>query len=156
MSESTNISFKEKLNRIKADQAARRKQEEEEQAKLAEQKAQEAAPEEQDAVDPAALKVAANDHSVFLGGVDYAVTEIDLRRNFDACGEIKRCTIVHYPNGRPKGYAYIEFSDMQGVENALKLNGCLTLKGREIVVKPKRENKPGLKRSPRRKFMRRQ
>ena len=97
-----------------------------------------------------------DDFSVYVGSVDYSVRKEELAEFFSACGEIKRCTIIadHYTH-KPKGYAYIEFSDMDGVENALKLNDQL-LKGRQLVVRKKRENKPNMHRSrgPRRHFRR--
>jgi polyadenylate-binding protein 2 len=93
-----------------------------------------------------------DDNSVFVGGLDFSVRKEDLIEFFENCGEIKRCTIqeVHYTH-KPKGYAYIEFSDVEGVENALKFDGKV-LKSRIIQVRRKRANVP--KPHPRRRFRR--
>jgi polyadenylate-binding protein 2 len=91
-----------------------------------------------------------DDNSVFIGSLDFSVKKEDLIAYFENCGEITRCTIQtdHYTH-KPKGYAYIEFADLEGVENALKFDGHV-LAGRNIQVRRKRQNTP----SPRRRFRR--
>jgi polyadenylate-binding protein 2 len=93
-----------------------------------------------------------DDHSVFIGSVDFSVKKEELIEFFGNCGEIVRCTVQtdHYTH-KPKGYAYIEFSNLDGVENALKFDGHV-LKGRTIQVRRKRANSPQM--SVRRRFRR--
>lgn len=83
-----------------------------------------------------------DDNSVFVGGLDFSVQKGDLMEFFENCGEVKRCTIQtdHFTH-KPKGYAYIEFSELAGVENALKFDGKV-LKSRIIQVRRKRQNVP--------------
>lgn len=69
-----------------------------------------------------------------MGQVDYDATPNELQSHFEACGTINRVTILCDKfSGRPKGYAYIEFADADGAENALTLEGS-TFKGRSLKV----------------------
>ncbi|KAK8838644.1 hypothetical protein M9Y10_032680 [Tritrichomonas musculus] len=92
-------------------------------------------------------------YSVFVGNLSPKTKKEQLDENFSCCGAIKRSTIVsHHYTHLSKGYAYIEFEDKEGMENALKLNNTLFL-GNTIEVKPKRENtirKPFRRRTSRR------
>ncbi|CAF0961664.1 unnamed protein product [Brachionus calyciflorus] len=90
----------------------------------------------------------AKDHdalSIYIGNVDYGATEDDLKDAFICCGDIVRVTIIkNMKTGHPKGAAFIEFIDKQGVQSALKMNG-VEVKGRPLSVtnkKPKPEKKP--------------
>lgn len=87
-----------------------------------------------------------NNRSVFVQQVDYNCTEDELKEHFNCCGQINRVTILknHFSH-KPTGSAYIEFSQQSSVEHALKLSTTI-LKGRQIKVQRKRENKPGMSR----------
>merc|ERR1719159_1697113 len=83
--------------------------------------------------------------SVYVGNVDYGSTPEELQEHFKSCGAINRITIlVDKFSGSPKGFAYIEFSDEQGVQNSLLLNDSL-FRGRQLKVVQKRTNIPGMK-----------
>lgn len=74
----------------------------------------------------------------YVGQVDYDATPDELQSHFEACGTINRVTILCDKfSGRPKGYAYIEFADKDGSENALALDNSL-FKGRNLKVRSKR------------------
>jgi len=82
--------------------------------------------------------------SVYVGNVDYSSTPEELQTLFQSCGTINRITIIHDRyTGHPKGYAYIEFADVQSVQSALIFNE-LQFKGRPIKVLAKRTNLPGM------------
>lgn len=82
--------------------------------------------------------------SVYVGNVDYTSTPEELQTLFQSCGTINRITIIHDRfTGHPKGYAYIEFADVQSVQSALIFNE-LQFKGRPIKVLAKRTNLPGM------------
>lgn len=50
-------------------------------------------------------------HSIYVGQVDYSATPEELLAHFEACGTVERVTIVCDKfSGKPKGYAYLEFS----------------------------------------------
>lgn len=80
---------------------------------------------------PAAAK---SDSAVaFVGNVSYQCTEDDLTELFQSCGEIRSVRMARDPDGRPKGFAHIEFADAGSVEQAIRLSGT-DLKGRQIRV----------------------
>ncbi|KAI6182542.1 Pabpn1-prov protein [Aphelenchoides bicaudatus] len=89
-------------------------------------------------------KAAIDNRSVFVGNVDYSSKPDQLEEHFRGCGAIERVTILadRY-TGHPKGFAYIEFTEADGKQNALALNESLFL-GRQIKVTEKRTNKPGI------------
>lgn len=82
--------------------------------------------------------------SIYIGNVDYSATEEELRNTFIACGDIVRVTIIkNMKTGHPKGAAFIEFTDKEGVNAAMDLNGR-EVKGRPLIVtskKPRPENR---------------
>merc|ERR1740138_466270 len=81
--------------------------------------------------------------SVYVGNVDYGATPEELQEHFKSCGAINRITImVDKFTCCPKGFAYMEFNDEAGVQNATLLNDSL-FRGRQLKVVPKRTNLPG-------------
>lgn len=107
----------------------------------------------QGSVDPA--KNREPTFSVFVGNLSPKIRKEQLDEHFSCCGSIKRSTIIqdHYTH-LPKGYAYIEFEQKEGLENALKLNESLLL-GNTIEVKVKKDKpRRPLRRSSRRRFRR--
>jgi polyadenylate-binding protein 2 len=120
----------------------------EEEAKLrAEQEAAAAAA----AAEEPEWKPPSDENSVFVGGLDLSVKKEDITEFFQECGKVVRCTLpTDQYTHKSKGYAYIEFSELEAVENALKFDGQL-LKGRAVQVKRKRTNTP----APRRRRFRR-
>ena len=62
--------------------------------------------------------------SIYIGNVDYTATEEELRNTFINCGDIVRVTIIkNMKTGHPKGAAFIEFKEKEGVQAAMGLNG---------------------------------
>ncbi|KAF8373384.1 hypothetical protein PRIPAC_79813 [Pristionchus pacificus] len=89
-------------------------------------------------------KAAADGRSVYVGNVDYSCTAEELEGHFHGCGSVTRVTIQCDKFTRhPKGFAYVEFSDAEGRDNAIAMNDSL-LKGRQIKVVEKRTNRPGI------------
>ncbi|XP_075396920.1 polyadenylate-binding protein 2-like [Tenrec ecaudatus] len=89
-------------------------------------------------------KMKADSHSIYVGNVDYRATAEELKAHFYYCGSINRVTILHDKfSGRPKGFAYIEFSDQESARASLSLDDSL-FRGRLIKVNPKRTNRPGM------------
>jgi hypothetical protein len=105
--------------------------------------------------EPANLKAGCDEKSVFIGALDWSVKKEQLEDYFKACGQITRLTILIDPHThKPKGCAYIEFAELDGVENALMLDNHL-FAGRNIQVKRKRARSPAFRlRGPRRRFRR--
>eukprot|EP00002_Diphylleia_rotans_P011549 TRINITY_DN227_c0_g1_i4.p1 TRINITY_DN227_c0_g1~~TRINITY_DN227_c0_g1_i4.p1 ORF type:complete len:294 (+),score=39.46 TRINITY_DN227_c0_g1_i4:49-930(+) len=76
--------------------------------------------------------------SVFVGNVEFASTNEQLKAHFQGCGEINRVTIVHdRATGRPRGYAFIEFATKEGAAKALDYNESMFFE-RSIKVVSKR------------------
>eukprot|EP00270_Netrium_digitus_P016774 TRINITY_DN6060_c0_g1_i1.p1 TRINITY_DN6060_c0_g1~~TRINITY_DN6060_c0_g1_i1.p1 ORF type:complete len:232 (+),score=60.24 TRINITY_DN6060_c0_g1_i1:191-886(+) len=100
--------------------------------------------------DPAAVAAAqasreeADARSVFVGNVDYACTPEEVQQHFQSCGTVNRVTILTDKFGQPKGFAYVEFLEVEAVQNAILLNES-ELHGRQLKVLAKRTNVPGMK-----------
>ncbi|KAL1209041.1 Polyadenylate-binding protein 3 [Cardamine amara subsp. amara] len=82
--------------------------------------------------------------SVYVGNVDYACTPEEVQLHFQTCGTVNRVTILMDKFGQPKGFAYVEFVEVEAVQEALQLNES-ELHGRQLKVSPKRTNVPGMK-----------
>ncbi|KAK6794191.1 hypothetical protein AABB24_026044 [Solanum stoloniferum] len=89
--------------------------------------------------------------SIYVGNVDYACTPEEVQQHFQSCGTVNRVTILTDKFGQPKGYAYVEFVEMEAVQNALLLNES-ELHGRQLKVSAKRTNVPGMKQFRGRRF----
>ncbi|KAK0424280.1 hypothetical protein QR680_008589 [Steinernema hermaphroditum] len=82
--------------------------------------------------------------SVYVGNVDYYSRPEELEEHFHSCGSVERVTILYDKfTGHPKGFAYIEFIDKEGMQNALALNESI-FRERQIKVSAKRTNLPGI------------
>lgn len=91
-----------------------------------------------------ANKEEADSRSVFVGNVDYACTPEEVQQHFQSCGTVNRVTILTDKFGQPKGFAYVEFVEVEAIQEALALNES-ELHGRQLKVSPKRTNVPGMK-----------
>jgi len=89
-------------------------------------------------------KMLQDSRSVYVGNVDYSATPDQLEEHFRGCGIIERVTILTDKfSGHPKGFAYVQFTDGEGMQNALSMSDSLFL-GRQIKVVAKRTNRPGI------------
>ncbi|CAL4923875.1 unnamed protein product [Urochloa decumbens] len=93
-----------------------------------------------------AEKAEVDARSIYVGNVDYACLPEEVQQHFQFCGTINRVTILTDSFGQPKGFAYVEFDEVEAVQNALLLNET-ELHGRPLKVCPKRTNIPGMKQS---------
>eukprot|EP00850_Spirogloea_muscicola_P024662 SM001244S25886 [mRNA] locus=s1244:588:2053:- [translate_table: standard] len=75
----------------------------------------------------------ADARSVFVGNVDYACTPEEVQQHFQSCGTVNRVTILTDKFGQPKGFAYVEFLELEAVNNAILLNES-ELHARQIKV----------------------
>ncbi|XP_073129906.1 polyadenylate-binding protein 1-like [Henckelia pumila] len=100
--------------------------------------------------DPAGVSAIQNEkeevdsRSIYVGNVDYACTPEEVQQHFQSCGTVNRVTILTDKFGQPKGFAYVEFVEIEAVQNAVLLNES-ELHGRQLKVSAKRTNVPGLK-----------
>jgi polyadenylate-binding protein 2 len=86
----------------------------------------------------------ADARSVFVGNVDYSCTPEEVQQHFQSCGTVNRVTILTDKFGQPKGYAYVEFLEVEAVQNAILLSES-ELHNRPLKVTAKRTNVPGMK-----------
>ncbi|OAY78112.1 polyadenylate-binding protein 2-like isoform X1 [Ananas comosus] len=98
-----------------------------------------------------ASKEEVDSRSVFVGNVDYACTPEEVQQHFQSCGTVNRVTILTDKFGQPKGFAYVEFLEVEAVQEALLLNES-ELHGRQLKVAAKRTNVPGMKQHRPRRF----
>ncbi|KAL2249009.1 polyadenylate-binding protein 1 [Sesamum indicum] len=104
-----------------------------------------AAPEDSTGASAAqAEKEEVDSRSIYVGNVDYACTPEEVQQHFQSCGTVNRVTILTDKYGQPKGFAYVEFVEVEAVQNALLLNES-ELHGRQLKVSAKRTNIPGMK-----------
>jgi polyadenylate-binding protein 2 len=126
---------------LEAMKARLKAMEEEVKAKEAQGKAES---KEGDTAAEAADREEVDGRSIYVGNVDYSCTPEELQLHFQGCGTVNRVTILTDKFGNAKGFAYVEFLEVDAVQSATLLDGS-ELRGREIKVSPKRTNVPGLK-----------
>ncbi|KAJ8619117.1 hypothetical protein MRB53_015303 [Persea americana] len=98
-----------------------------------------------------ASKEEVDSRSIYVGNVDYACTPEEVQQHFQSCGTVNRVTILTDKFGQPKGFAYVEFLEVEAVQEALLLNES-ELHGRQLKVSAKRTNVPGMKQHRGRRF----
>jgi U1 small nuclear ribonucleoprotein 70kDa len=73
-------------------------------------------------------------HTLFVSRLAYETTEKKLRREFEQYGPIKTVKIVLDNEGKPRGYAFIEFEREEDMTNAYKRADGRKIDGRRIIV----------------------
>ncbi|KAG6545041.1 hypothetical protein Mapa_013735 [Marchantia paleacea] len=64
-----------------------------------------------------------NAHSVCVSNIHFAATKEAIAAHFSSCGDIVRVTVLmDTATGKPKGSAYVEFAQKDGVEKAMNMN----------------------------------
>jgi RNA recognition motif-containing protein len=73
--------------------------------------------------------------NIFVGNLDFGVTEDSLRQLFEEYGAVERVSIVRdRDTGQPRGFAFVEMTDAGEADRAISsLNGA-NLGGRAINV----------------------
>ncbi|KAI9333551.1 hypothetical protein BDR26DRAFT_603353 [Obelidium mucronatum] len=112
-----------------------------------------AAAEDDDASPPKKQQaVSSNDEpkTVFVGNLSFNADEDTISEHFSVCGEVVSVRIINGPDGRKKGFGYVEFADSEAAKKALELADS-EIDGRAIRVdlsQPKPERKPEQKSAP--------
>ncbi|KNA06245.1 hypothetical protein SOVF_182880 isoform B [Spinacia oleracea] len=102
-------------------------------------------PQESTSANPTqAEKEEVDSRSIYVGNVDYACTPEEVQQHFQSCGTVNRVTILTDRFGQPKGFAYVEFVEVEAVQHAVLLTET-ELHGRQLKVSAKRTNVPGMK-----------
>jgi len=73
--------------------------------------------------------------NIFIGNLDFSITEDQLRALFAAHGTVETVTIVRdRDTGQPRGFAFLEMTNDSDAEKAIQaLNGTL-LGGRTLTI----------------------
>jgi cold-inducible RNA-binding protein len=72
---------------------------------------------------------------LFVGNLSYDVNESDLREFFSPVGPLSNVIIpMDRDSGKPRGFAFIEFSDQQQANEAIARLNNQPLKGRNITI----------------------
>src|SRR5919106_4206962 len=81
---------------------------------------------------------------LFVGNLSYQATEAEVREHFSAVGPL---VFIHLPierdSGRPRGIAFVEFTDPAQAEEAIRRFHQQPFQGRPLVVNHARAREPG-------------
>eukprot|EP00045_Choanoeca_perplexa_P008484 m.79265 g.79265 ORF g.79265 m.79265 type:complete len:332 (-) comp14513_c0_seq1:619-1614(-) len=72
--------------------------------------------------------------TLFVGRLSFAVTEAKLQRELEQYGPIKSVSIVKDKDGKPRGYAFVEFEHEADMRSAYKNADGRRIEDRRIVV----------------------
>lgn len=61
--------------------------------------------------------------TIFVGNLGFRTDQNSLTRFFSDCGDIKAVRIAMGDDGRPKGFAHVEFETHESAKTALDKNG---------------------------------
>ena len=76
---------------------------------------------------------------LYVGNISFSSTEDELRDFFAQCGEVASVTIImDRETGRSKGFGFVEFTQTEDADEALKLND-VTFGGRNLRVSEAKE-----------------
>ena len=78
--------------------------------------------------------------SIFIGNLSFKTNEDGIKNLFEDCGNIIDIRIAKRPDGKPRGFAHVDFDSKEGMENALEKTGY-RLDGRELRI-DKTTNQP--------------
>jgi RNA recognition motif-containing protein len=71
---------------------------------------------------------------IYVGNLQWGVTDADLREVFGRVGGIESCEVVHGPDGKSRGFGFIEFITEEDAVRAVNSLHKESLKGRQMVV----------------------
>lgn len=72
---------------------------------------------------------------LFVGNLSYDVTEAELRAHFAAVGPLSHISLpTDRETGKPRGFAFIEFSERADAEEAMRRLSNQAFKGRQLTI----------------------
>ncbi|XP_027366739.1 RNA-binding protein 39 [Abrus precatorius] len=71
---------------------------------------------------------------LYVGNLHFNITEADLRRVFEAFGQVELVQLPLDDSGHCKGFGFVQFVRLEDARNAQSLNGQLEIGGRTIKV----------------------
>lgn len=80
---------------------------------------------------------------LFVGSLEWGVTEQDLQDLFSPYGEIEEAIVIKDKfSGRSKGFGFVSFAKEEEADKAIEELNESELKGRKIIVNEARPPKP--------------
>ena len=74
--------------------------------------------------DPKTFASDPEESTAYVGNLAYEITETDLREAFDDCGDILEVSLpIDDATSRPRGFAFVRFSSVDGLQSALRKDG---------------------------------
>lgn len=84
---------------------------------------------------------------LFVGNLSYDATEAELRQHFSTVGQVSYCYLpADRETGRPRGFAFVEFTDDAAAHEAINRLNNQPFRGRPLAVKeaqPRESRPPG-------------
>jgi len=85
--------------------------------------------------------------NIFVGNLDFAATEAQVRSLFESFGVVDRVNLItDRDTGRPRGFAFVEMSDAAAADRAIAALNGTNLGGRSLNIneaRPKGEGSGG-------------
>jgi RNA recognition motif-containing protein len=82
--------------------------------------------------------------NIFVGNLDFAATDAEVRSLFERFGAVERVNLVtDRDTGRPRGFAFVEMTDDQQAEQAIAALNGKDLNGRSLNVNEARPKTAG-------------
>lgn len=76
-----------------------------------------------------------NDTKLFVGNLDYSVTDADLDEHFRAAGNVVSTKVISDKySGRSRGFGFVEFGSKEDAQKAIDMFHGQDFKGRNLVV----------------------
>ncbi|KAI6181579.1 U1 small nuclear ribonucleoprotein 70 kDa [Aphelenchoides besseyi] len=72
--------------------------------------------------------------TLFVARISYETSESRLRREFERYGRINKVVMVHDKDGKPRGYAFIEYAHKSDMSTAYKKADGMKIDGRRVLV----------------------
>jgi len=73
--------------------------------------------------------------NIFVGNLDFGITEDSIRSLFEQYGAVERVNLIRdRDTGQPRGFAFVEMSDAAEADRAIEATNGAVLGGRAINV----------------------
>jgi len=85
-------------------------------------------------------------YKVFVGNLNFRTTKRTLIKVFSECGEVVDVSIpIYHDRKRPKGYAFVEFENIDSAKLAIEKFNGRAIDGREVIVNSAAPDKKTIK-----------
>ena len=89
--------------------------------------------------------------TLYVGNLPFSTTQEELTELFEQAGAVESVRIpMDWGTSRPRGFAFVQMADAEGMQKAVEMFNGYTLGGRELVVNQARPREDRGDRPPRR------